>query len=141
MENLTQLYILFSSSLIAATLLPAGSEIIITGLYLNAKHSALTLITVATIGNVLGSIINYVMGRYLIKFQNRKWFPFKEKSIKKASNLFQKYGIFSLLFAWLPIIGDPVTLIAGMFRVNIFTFIALVSIGKAARYAILLSIF
>lgn len=136
-----QLLILFFSSFLAATLFPAGSEIVLTNLHLKGQYDAVTLIAIATIGNVLGSLINYWIGLYLIKFQDRKWFPIKKKAINKATNSFRKYGIFTLLFAWLPIIGDPLTLVAGILKVPMWIFLSLVTIGKLLRYLALLAIF
>lgn len=136
----TDLILLFTSSLLAATIFPAQSEIVLTSIYLSDKHNSMILLAVATFGNVLGSCINWVLGRYMMHFKDRKWFPIKGKTIDKATNFFQKYGMWTLLFAWLPIIGDPITLIAGIFRTNILLFIILVTIGKTARYAALLYI-
>ncbi len=141
MDYFFELFLLFTSSLIAATLFPAGSELVLTGLHLQGKFNVWLLIFIATFGNVLGSCINYFLGRFLIKFKNRKWFPVRGSAITKSTKLFQKRGVFVLLFAWLPIIGDPLTLIAGIFRVSIPLFLILVTIGKLARYVALVLIF
>ena len=138
---MNSLIILFFSSFIAATLFPAGSEIILTNLALQKNLNPILLVLIATLGNVLGSVINYILGRYLMHFENKKWFLFKKSQIQKATNHFQKYGKFSLLFAWLPIIGDPLTLIAGFFKTNIWIFLTLVTIGKMGRYVLLVGIF
>tara|TARA_B110000967_G_C18329679_1_gene291471 strand:- start:183 stop:485 length:303 start_codon:yes stop_codon:yes gene_type:complete len=99
------------------------------------------LISTASAGNILGSIFNWLLGNYLLKYLNKKWFPFKQKQIDQASNWFKKFGIWSLLFAWVPIIGDPLTFVSGILRINFFIFLILVSIGKILRYLILLTIF
>ncbi len=140
MNNLADMMLLFASSLLAATLLPAQSEAVLAGLYLAGKNNSLTLLIVATTGNVLGSCINWFLGRYLIHFQDRKWFPIKADSIDKSSRFYEKWGVWTLLLAWLPIIGDPLTLIAGIFRTNFFLFLLLVTIGKTLRYAVLLAV-
>ncbi len=110
------------------------------GTYLKGEYSWFALLVVATVGNVLGSVINWILGRYLMYFQDRKWFPIKKDAIDKASNYYQKWGVWTLLLAWLPIIGDPMTLIAGIFRVNMMVFLLLVTVGKMFRYGLLLSL-
>lgn len=130
---------LFLSAFLAATLVPAYSEIVLTGL-VAAGHDPLALWLWASIGNTLGSAVNWVMGRYLLHFQDRKWFPFRADNLGRAQHWFQKYGIWSLLLAWLPVGGDALTFIAGMMRVRFALFLALTAIGKATRYAILLGL-
>jgi len=126
------------SAFLSATILPFSSEIILTSFVLSEKYNLSMLWISATIGNILGSIINWWLGRYLIVFQEKLWFPFSQKDIDKARKIFLNYGLWILLFAWLPIIGDPLTFIAGVFRVPIFIFIVLVSLGKGIRYAIVI---
>jgi membrane protein YqaA with SNARE-associated domain len=138
---MTDLTILFASSFIAATIFPAGSEVVLATLNIAGDHDKFLLLVVATIGNVLGALVNWFIGYYLVKFKDRKWFPLKKKQLKKYSNIYQKWGIWSLLFAWMPIIGDPLTVIAGIFRTNIWLFLLLVTIGKAGRYLFIISIF
>ena len=135
------LIFLFFSSLIAATIFQAGSEIILATLSSTENYSKILLLITATTGNVLGAVINWFIGYYVIKFQDKKWFPIKKNKIKKYSNIYQKWGILSLLFSWLPIIGDPLTVISGIFRTNILLFLILVTIGKAGRYLAILFIF
>ena len=135
------LIFLFFSSLIAATIFPAGSEIILATLSSTENYSKILLLITATTGNVLGAVINWFIGYYVIKFQDKKWFTIKKNKIKKYSNIYQKWGIWSLLFSWLPIIGDHLTVISGIFRTNIWLFLILVTIGKAGRYLAILFIF
>lgn len=141
LENISDLTLLFASSFLAATIFPAQSEILLATLDIAGNHNPLLLLVIATIGNVLGALINWFIGYYFIKFKDKKWFPIKEGKIKKYSNLYQKYGVWSLLFAWIPIIGDPLTVIAGIFKTNIWLFLLLVTIGKAARYSFIILIF
>ena len=129
--------ILFASSFLAATILPFYSEFILFGL-LKQGEPAWLLVMVATVGNTLGSVVNWYLGVYLLKFQDKKWFYFKQKQIEKAQHWFAKYGVWSLLFAWLPLGGDVLTLIGGVMRVNLFKFIVLVGTGKFLRYVAVL---
>ncbi len=93
------------------------------------------LVIVATTGNVLGSLFNWLCGKYLITFMGRWWFPVSQKSYDKGKIWFERYGLWSLLLAWLPIVGDPLTLLAGTMAIRLRTFFILVTIGKFARYA------
>lgn len=131
---MTELISLFTVSFLAATILPAQSEIVLVAMNKLGETDALILVLVATIGNVLGSIVNWFLGRYLIHFKDRKWFPVKEKSLRHAENFYNRWGVWSLLLAWVPFIGDPLTLVAGIFHTNIWLFVLLVTIGKASRY-------
>ena len=96
---------------------------------------------VATAGNSLGSAVNWVLGRFLTRFEDRRWFPFKPESLHRGQAWFQKYGIWSLLFAWLPLGGDALTFIAGVMKVRFEVFFVLTAIGKGARYAVLYLIY
>jgi len=124
---------LFVAAFLAATVLPFSSEIVLSALLLNGLP-ALQVIGVATIGNVLGSVVNYALG-YWASFEIIKRFlRISEHDYTKAQQRFHKYGLWSLCLAWVPIIGDPITLIAGVFRVRFIWFLAVVTIGKLLRY-------
>ncbi|PWK51747.1 YqaA family protein [Pleionea mediterranea] len=126
-------FILFMSSFLAATILPFYSEVVLYAMYKQGDPGWL-LVIVATAGNTLGAVVNWVLGRYLLHFQDRKWFYFKPAQIEKSRKWFQKYGVWSLLFAWLPLGGDVLTLIAGIMKVRLPIFLLLVGIGKSLRY-------
>jgi membrane protein YqaA with SNARE-associated domain len=130
---------LFLVSFLAATLLPAYSEVLFAGL-LAAGYEPLALWLWATAGNTLGSAVNWLMGRYLLRFRERRWFPFRAATLERAQDWFQRYGVWSLLLAWAPIGGDALTFVAGVMRVRFSIFIVLTGIGKGARYAILLGL-
>ena len=129
--------ILFGSAFLAATVLPLSSEATLVFM-LNQGKPALSLWLIATIGNTLGSVVNWWLGLYINRFEQHRWFPISPKQRLRAQAWFQRYGIWSLLFAWVPIIGDGLTLVAGMMRVRLLTFITLVMLGKGARYAIII---
>ena len=125
---------LFTISFLAATILPFSSELTLAGLIATSNYDNLLLLIVASFGNVLGSVVNWVLGFYSRNLATKKWFPFKDKQIKNSSKWFSKFGKWSLLFAWVPVIGDPLTLAAGLLRVKFIEFVILVTIGKFSRY-------
>jgi membrane protein YqaA with SNARE-associated domain len=127
---------LFLTSFLAASLLPAYSELMFLGL-LTAGYDPLALWAWATAGNTLGACLNWLMGRYLLHFQDRRWFPFKVDKLGRAQQWFQRYGVWSLLMSWAPIGGDALTLIAGIMRVRFDVFVLLTGLGKGLRYAVL----
>ena len=125
---------LFAISFLAATILPFSSELTLAGLIATSDYDNLLLLIVASFGNVLGSVVNWALGFYSRNLTTKKWFPFKETQIERSSEWFRKFGKWSLLFSWVPIVGDPLTLVAGILRVKFFDFIILVVIGKVSRY-------
>ena len=132
---------LFAISFLAATILPFSSELTLAGLIATSNFDNLLLLIVASFGNILGSVVNWVFGFYSRNLTTKKWFPFKDKQIENSSKWFSKFGKWSLLFAWLPIIGDPLTLVAGLLRVRFLDFIILVTIGKVSRYLLIYYLF
>jgi membrane protein YqaA with SNARE-associated domain len=125
---------LFTVSLLAATLLPLGSEALL--LYdLSLGYNPILLILFATIGNTLGSVINYFLGYKGVDFLVEKKYA-NTKQLQKATNTFKKYGAFSLLLSWMPIIGDPITFIAGVLKYEFKKFVVLVFVAKGVRYIV-----
>jgi membrane protein YqaA with SNARE-associated domain len=127
---------LFIASFLAATILPLSSEVVLTALLLNGL-SPTALVAVATIGNVLGSLTNYALGYWASLEVIKRWLKMSEQDFVRAEQRFTKYGLISLCFAWLPFIGDPITVVAGILRIRLAWFIALVSLGKFARYVVI----
>ena len=125
---------LFTISFLAATILPFSSELTLAGLITTSNYDNLLLLIVASFGNVLGSVVNWALGFYSRNLTTKKWLPFKEIQLEKSSKCFRKFGKWSLLFAWVPVIGDPLTLVAGLLRIRFLEFIILVVIGKVSRY-------
>lgn len=131
---------LFFSAFSAATLLPGSSEALLTGYIATEKGTPVLLLTAATVGNVAGSAVNWALGRFFLHFRDRKWFPVSERHYNQAVRWYDRFGLWSLLFAWLPIVGDPLTVIAGALRTRFGVFLLLVSIGKFGRYLFLTAV-
>jgi membrane protein YqaA with SNARE-associated domain len=129
--------LLFGSALIAATILPMQSEAVLVTLLVGGDHSVAALVGVATIGNVLGSVLNWILGRYLLRFRHSRWFPVSEPRLMRAQGWYHRYGRWSLLASWVPIIGDPLTVVAGIMRAPFPSFLLLVTMAKAGRYLVL----
>jgi membrane protein YqaA with SNARE-associated domain len=127
---------LFAVSLLAATVLPAQSEVVLAGMILAERYHLWLLILVASVGNVLGSVVNWFLGRFIAHFEGRRWFPVKRDQIAKAERWYQRYGYWSLLLSWAPVIGDPLTVVAGVLREPLPVFLVLVTIAKVGRYLI-----
>jgi membrane protein YqaA with SNARE-associated domain len=130
---------LFLAALIAATLLPLQSEAVLVGLLL-AGHSPWWLLLVASAGNVLGSLVNWWLGRGIDRFRERRWFPVGSKAMARAQRWYARHGRWTLLLSWMPIVGDPLTLVAGVMRERLPVFLLLVTIAKTARYAVLIAV-
>ncbi|MDA1090245.1 MAG: DedA family protein [Proteobacteria bacterium] len=129
---------LFLSAFLAATVLPFSSEAVLVGLMAAGNYDNAGLWLVASLGNVLGAAVNWVLGRFCLHWRDRRWFPVDKEKLDRAGRWFSRYGVWSLLLAWVPIIGDPLTFAAGILRVNFWLFLVLVAIGKAGRYAVVM---
>lgn len=127
-------FLLFLSAFGAATLLPLQSEAVLIALFAQEKYSVVVLILVASLGNVLGSCVNWYLGLKIEQFKTRKWFPVSEKNMLKAEKIYQKYGFWSLFLSWMPMIGDPITLIAGLLKESFWRFLCIVTLAKTGRY-------
>ncbi|KGT47833.1 YqaA family protein [Acinetobacter sp. HR7] len=131
------LLILFLSAFGAATLIPLQSEAVLLGMLATTGYSAWLLITVASAGNILGSCVNWYLGFKIEQYKDRKWFPVSEQKMHQAQGIYRKYGYWSLLLSWVPVIGDPITLIAGLLKENFLRFLLIVSVAKIGRYLFL----
>ena len=128
---------LFAAALLAATLVPAQSEALLAGLLLTGRYPLVYLIGAASLGNVLGSTLNWLLGRGIERLRDRRWFPVRGPALERAQRWYRRYGKWSLLLSWMPIIGDPLTVVAGVLREPLGTFLLLVTIAKVTRYLIL----
>lgn len=136
MLTLAAYFGLFVSALGAATLLPLQSEGVLAALLLSDAYPLWALLTVASVGNVLGALLNWLLGRYLEHFRQARWFPVSATRLQQAQHWYGRYGRWSLLLSWVPIIGDPLTLVAGIMRERLWIFLLLVSLAKTTRYAV-----
>lgn len=127
---------LFWISFLAATVVPLQSEAALVALLLSGDYSPWLLISVASAGNILGSLVNWLLGRKLETFKRRKWFPVKPTMLEKAKSWYHRYGRWTLLLSWMPVLGDPLTIAAGVMREPIHIFLALVAIAKVTRYLV-----
>ncbi len=135
-----ELFGLFTSALLSATVLPGSSEAVLTGLLALQSAPVLTLVAVATIGNVSGSLFNWFLGLHARKWENHPRFPVKPVDMARFEAIFAKYGRWSLLASWIPFFGDPITLVAGVARTPLIWFVPLVAIAKGARYAVVAAV-
>ncbi|MBK1634940.1 YqaA family protein [Rhodovulum adriaticum] len=131
-----QLATLFAAAFGAATVLPFQSEVVFVGLQLAGGIVPLWLVAVASLGNVLGAVVNYVMGRWVDHFRDRRWFPVRPGQLARAQGWWNRWGVWTLLLSWAPF-GDAFTVIAGMMRTPAWLFLALVTLAKTGRYAVL----
>lgn len=136
MTDLLAYFGLFMAAFGAATILPMQSEAVLAGLLLTGRYSAVWLVLTAGVGNILGSLVNWMLGREIERFRQRRWFPVGEDTLDRAQVWYRKYGKWSLLASWVPIVGDPITVVAGVLREPLPTFLLLVTIAKLGRYVI-----
>ena len=136
MTAAASLLALFLAAFLAATLLPGGSELLLVAVLVEHRVEPGLLIAIATIGNTLGSVVNWACGRFLYTYRDARWFPVKPAAIDRYARVFRRYGTGCLLFAWAPVIGDVFTVVAGIARVPIAPFAILVGLGKLARYLV-----
>jgi len=140
MFELTSYLGLFLAAFGAATLLPMQSEAVLVGMLLSDRYVISTLLAVAIVGNVLGSVLNWVLGRCVERFRHKRWFPVSEAKLARAQQSYLRYGHWSLLLSWVPIIGDPLTVVAGVMREPFWRFLLIVTLAKGMRYLVLAAV-
>lgn len=138
MSGAGALFGLFLASFLAATLLPAQSEALLFGMARSGGFDPIALLVVASAGNVLGSVVNWWIGRQADRFRHKRWFPVTEGQLERASRWYRRWGRWSLLLSWMPVVGDPLTLVAGVLREPLTSFLLIVALAKAGRYGVVL---
>ena len=128
---------LFTAAFVAATLLPAQSEAVLAGLLVAGAQPVWALLAIATLGNVLGSVVNWLLGRGIERFRDRRWFSVSGRALDRAQGWYRRAGRWSLLLSWAPVIGDPLTVVAGVMREPFGVFLVLVTMAKLGRYLLL----
>ncbi|MDQ2081755.1 YqaA family protein [Xanthobacteraceae bacterium Astr-EGSB] len=131
---------LFFTALVAATILPMQSEAALVALLVGGAWPAWALVAVVSAGNVAGSVINWLIGRGIERFRDRRWFPVGPAALERAQRWYQRYGKWSLLLSWAPVIGDPLTVAAGVLREPFAMFLLLVTLAKVGRYLVLAAV-
>lgn len=134
MGDVTAYASLFATAFVAATVLPSLSEGVLAGLMLTGHHPVALLVLFASLGNVAGSVVNWVIGRGVGRFAGKTWFPVSPDMLERASQWYRRYGRWTLLMSWVPVIGDPLTVAAGVLREPLWIFLVLVTIAKVSRY-------
>lgn len=134
MMTFSLLATLFANAFLAATILPVQSEALLAALILKSEIAPLALLAVASLGNILGACVNWWLGTGIEKFKDRKWFPASPEALLKAEKFYHRYGRWSLLLAWVPVLGDPITVMAGVMKERLLIFIILVGLSKIGRY-------
>lgn len=131
---------LFAIAFLAATILPLQSEAVLAGLMSLSEESWWTLLGIATLGNTLGAVVNWGLGRGIETYQNRRWFPVKPAQLEKAKTHYTRWGRWCLFFSWVPLVGDAFTVLAGVLRERFWVFLAIVGAGKLARYLVVAAV-
>lgn len=133
---LAQLSGLFVAAFGAATILPFQSEVVFVALQLAGSVPLAALLIVASVGNTLGSVLNYAMGRGIERFRHRRWFPVNAAQLARAQRWYARWGVWTLLMSWAPL-GDGFTVVAGIMRTPVWLFVLLVAVAKTGRYLVL----
>ena len=126
--------LLFLSAFLSATLLPGATAAVLVGFLAANQGLPALLMLFATVGNVAGAVVNWGLGRFFEYYKDRPWFPIKRAALVRAQGWFARWGPWSLLLSWVPVVGDPLTVVAGVLRVPFWRFLILVTIGKVLYF-------
>lgn len=136
-DPMETLWIMFSGAFLAATLLPGGSEVLLAGLLASKPETWLGLWLAASIGNTLGSLTSFWLGRLGRVAKSPE--ELASGSYRRALALVQRYGVWSLLLAWAPLIGDLLCVLAGWLRLPLLASTLLILVGKTLRYLLIVA--
>lgn len=128
---------LFAIAFLAATLLPAQSELLLGAMLVSGRYDTALLLASATAGNTLGSVVNWLLGRFVEHFRDSRWFPVKRQALVRAERWYARWGKWSLLLSWAPVVGDALTLAAGLMRIRLAIFLPIVLVAKGGRYLVI----
>ncbi|GAB4359793.1 MAG: YqaA family protein [Oricola sp.] len=131
---------LFALAFLAATIFPAQSELGLSALLATGDYPAWALLAAASLGNTLGAAVNWALGRGIDRLRGRRWFPASEAQLERAARRYSRWGRWSLLLSWMPFGGDALTVIAGILREPLPSFLVLVAIAKTARYVVVAAV-
>ena len=137
-ETLTGLFII---SLLSATLLPGSSEAVLAAIVVDGRTPVAMAVIAATLGNTAGSAVNWAMGRFFVHLADATWFPLEKAKFERYQQWYNRWGIWSLLASWMPVIGDPLTVMAGIARTPLWLFTLVVLVAKAGRYMAVAGLF
>ncbi len=141
MSDVAALVALAVSAFTSATLLPGTSEAALLGVLTIGNVALWPALAVATVANVLGSMVNWVIGRFLARYREHPRFPVSRERFARTEAFYRRWGVLSLLLSWTPVIGDPLTVVAGVMRTPLLLFLFLVTIAKGGRYALVAFVF
>jgi membrane protein YqaA with SNARE-associated domain len=133
-EQTTAIAGLFLAALGAATILPFQSEFVLSAMLAGKIAPVWVLFATASVGNTLGSVLNYWLGLAIDRFEGRWWFPASPQQMARARGWYARWGVWTLLLSWAPF-ADPLTVVAGILRTPFWLFLLLVAIAKTGRYA------
>ena len=137
MLDLTTYTGLFLAAFLAATIVPMQSEAVLVGLLLTGEYPPAALLAVASCGNILGAVLNWILGLFIERFRHKPWFPVSDRRMEQAQAWYHRYGRWSLLLCWAPVIGDALTVAAGVMREPFWIFLCIAGCAKLARYLVL----
>ena len=131
---------LFLSAFLSATLLPGASEAALAAVLALGRSGVWVAVAVATLGNTLGSTVNWAIGRFLARHRGHRLFPVTEAQFARAAAFYRRWGVWSLLLSWVPVIGDPLTVVSGVLGTRLAAFVAIVALAKLGRYLVVAGI-
>lgn len=134
MSSLTAYLTLAFAAFAAATIFPFQSEAVLVGLMLTGDHAVWALVLVASVANTAGAVVNWALGRWIHRYRDRRWFPASPTALARAEGWYRRWGHWSLMLSWAPLIGDPLTVVAGVLREPLWRFLLLVALAKTGRY-------